>query len=64
MKHSAVALAAKPALVLLSPRKRAVVPWRLHVTLWQTHAWIKEIIKLGKRPHTREKTQTKPRRFK
>jgi hypothetical protein len=44
MKHDAV-LAARPALIFFSPRKSAI-PRRLRITLWQTHSWIKKIVKL------------------
>ena len=46
MKHNAVVRAARPALVFRSPRTRAA-PWRLRITLRQTHSWTKKIIKLG-----------------
>jgi len=46
MKHNGVVLAARPARIFLSPRKRAASR-RLPITLWQTHSWMKKIIKLG-----------------
>ena len=63
MKHNAVVLAARPALIYFSPRKSAI-PRRLRITLWQTHSWIKKIVKLRKRSETREETQTMRQRGK
>ncbi len=51
MKHKAVVLSARPALTFFSPRNSAI-PRRLRINLWQTHAWMKNIINLGKRPET------------
>ena len=57
MKHNAVALAARPALIFFSPRGSAISR-RLRITPWQTHSWIKKIVKFQKRSDTREETQT------
>jgi hypothetical protein len=45
MRHNAIALAARPALIVLAPQKGAVSR-RLSFTKWQTHSWTKKIIKL------------------
>ena len=57
MKPDAMVLAARPALVFFSPRKR-VSPRRVPITLWQTHSWIKKIIKIPKRSGVRQETKT------
>jgi len=63
MKHNAVALAARPELIFSSPRGSAI-PRRLRIHLWQTHSWIKKIVKLRKRSETGEETQTMRQRGK
>jgi len=57
MKHNRFVLAGGPVLIFVSPRKSAI-PRRLRITLWQTHSWIRNIIKLRKRSESGEKTQT------
>ena len=57
MKHNRFVLAGGPVLIFVSPRK-STIPRRLRITLWQTHSWIKKIIKLRKRSESGEKTQT------
>jgi hypothetical protein len=44
MKPNTVVLAVSPGLVSFSPGKRAN-PRRLGITVWQTHAWIKSIVR-------------------
>ena len=63
MKPNAILLAARPALIFFSPRKSAI-PRRVRITLWQTHSWIKKIIKVRKRSDTREGTQAMRQRGK
>ena len=63
MKHNAVVLAARPALIPFSPRK-SVIPRRVPVSLWEIHLWIKKTIRLRKRSDTRPKTQTRRWRVK
>jgi hypothetical protein len=45
MKYNGFVLAACPAQIFLSPRNGAV-PRRLPISPWQTHFWVKRIIKL------------------
>ena len=63
MKHSALVLPARPALILFSPGKSAI-PQRLRITLWQTPSWMKQIIKLRKPLDAGEGTQTMRQRSK
>jgi hypothetical protein len=46
MKHNNLVPVARPAHILVSPRKRAA-PRRLPITLWRTLFWIKYVIKFG-----------------
>jgi hypothetical protein len=62
MKHSAVVVVARPALISFLPGKK-VLPRKLRVTLWQTHSWIKKIIKPRKRSRIQRGTQTMRRWF-
>jgi len=63
IEHGTAVLSLNPVLIGFSPGNRTV-PRRLHITLWQTHSWIKKIIKLQKGSDTCEKAHPKPRRFK
>ena len=46
MKHNAGVPTVRPVLVVFSSRKTPVAQ-RLSITPWQTHSWVKKIIKLG-----------------
>jgi hypothetical protein len=59
MKPNVVVLAASPALISFSPEKKEN-PRRLRVTLWQTHAWSKTILKPRKRSRERESSGHAP----
>jgi hypothetical protein len=53
MKHNAVVLAARPARIVRSLRKSAI-RGHVPVTLWETHSWMKRIIKLRKQSRISE----------
>ena len=63
MKRNVLVFAARRALISFSPRTKTI-PRRLHITLWQTHSWIKKIVMLRKHSDTLKETQTTRQRRK
>jgi hypothetical protein len=60
MERNTLVLAVSPLLVSFAPGKR-VIPRRLRITLWQTHSWTKEIIRLRKRRGRNHRRNSKRR---